>query len=102
MEDGEAGGLAVELGDHRLGRRLGAEQRLAEQLRRAGHLLGGTLVGGELDDQRVDQLDVGRGRRPQRDRGAHPFPGSSISRLRILPVGPFGRSSTNQIRRGYL
>ena len=28
--------------------------------------------------------------------------GISISRLRILPVGPFGSSSTNQILRGYL
>src|SRR3954447_13809441 len=28
--------------------------------------------------------------------------GTSISRLRILPVGPFGSSSTNQMRRGYL
>ena len=28
--------------------------------------------------------------------------GAWISRLRILPVGPFGSSSTNQIRRGYL
>ena len=28
--------------------------------------------------------------------------GRSISRLRILPVGPFGRSSRNQTARGYL
>ena len=28
--------------------------------------------------------------------------GTSISRLRILPVGPFGSSSTNQTLRGYL
>jgi hypothetical protein len=28
--------------------------------------------------------------------------GTSISRLRILPVGPLGSSSTNQTRRGYL
>ena len=28
--------------------------------------------------------------------------GTSISRLRILPVGPFGSSSTNQTTRGYL
>src|SRR3954452_9288230 len=28
--------------------------------------------------------------------------GTSISRLRILPVGPLGSSSTNQMRRGYL
>jgi hypothetical protein len=28
--------------------------------------------------------------------------GTSISRLRILPVGPFGSSSGNQILRGYL
>jgi hypothetical protein len=28
--------------------------------------------------------------------------GTSISRLRILPVGPFGSSSTNHTLRGYL
>ena len=28
--------------------------------------------------------------------------GTSISRLRILPVGPLGSSSSNQILRGYL
>jgi hypothetical protein len=30
------------------------------------------------------------------------FSGTSISRLRILPVGPFGSSSTNHTLRGYL
>lgn len=30
------------------------------------------------------------------------FVGTVISRRRILPVGPFGRLSTNQTRRGYL
>ena len=35
-------------------------------------------------------------------RSAQPDSGSSISRLRILPVGPLGSSSTNHTRRGYL
>src|ERR1700736_2812774 len=34
--------------------------------------------------------------------GCYAFTGMSMSRLRILPGGPLGSSSTNQIRRGYL
>jgi len=33
---------------------------------------------------------------------ASTFSGTSISRFRILPVGPLGSSSTNQTLRGYL
>jgi hypothetical protein len=33
---------------------------------------------------------------------ASAFSGTSISRLRILPVGPLGSSSTNHTLRGYL
>ena len=58
------------------------------------------LVLGQLVDQGEDQRNIlARGR--MRD-GALNRSGGSISRLRILPVGPFGRSSRNQTRRGYL
>src|SRR4051812_44925260 len=40
--------------------------------------------------------------RQRMDREAQRLTGTSISRLRILPVGPLGSSSTNQIARGYL
>ena len=59
------------------------------------------------DRQRVDDADRQRGQRDQRQPRAEAqacstFSGTSISRLRILPVGPLGSSSTNQILRGYL
>ena len=70
-------------------------------------------AGGELRTRHAREPAAGRpaaGIREQRvERGAalrHQLvlasSGTSISRLRILPVGPFGSSSTNQILRGYL
>ena len=63
--------------------------------------------------RRRQSLRPGRGgrdaRRPERLSGQAgtagaraASPGGWISRLRILPVGPLGSSSTNQIWRGYL
>ena len=60
---------------------------------------------------RPGQRNHGRRQRPAgriRPRGpslscaGRGYAGGEISRLRILPVGPFGSSSTNQISRGYL
>ena len=41
-------------------------------------------------------------RRAERSPPAHLSAGTSISRLRILPVGPLGSSSVSQTTRGYL
>ena len=49
-------------------------------------------------DDRVESVLLG----PLRRGYARSASGALISRLRILPVGPFGSSSENQILRGYL
>ena len=100
MKEGEAHGLRVHLGDQRLGGGLASEERLVEHLDGAGDLLGRALVLGQLAHEAIDLLDVSRGGRANRD--AHASLGGSISRLRILPVGPLGSSSTNHTLRGYL
>src|SRR5258706_14862962 len=101
-EDCEADRASVELCYYGFGIGLWAEQAVGQQFCRAADVLGRSLVLGELPDQREDRSDVvGRGRPNLNPRAQSDF-GRSSSRLRIFPVGPFGRSSTNQIRRGYL
>ena len=95
---------------------------LLPRLRSGGLLiLDNTLRGGRVvdpqdgtlaDHRRAEPAD--RRRRPRdsvllgaqrrRDAGQEALAdsGALISRLRIFPVGPFGSSSGNQIRRGYL
>ena len=51
MEHRESGWLAVDLGDHRLGRGRIAEQPLAQQFGSADDLIGCLLVLGQRDDQ---------------------------------------------------
>ena len=95
VEQREARGLSVDLGDQRLGHRLRAEQRGLEHLLGADDLIRRALVLGQLDDQREHQRNVlAPGRADARWR-AQSLTGGSISRLRILPVGPLGSSSTN-------
>src|SRR4051794_6390456 len=56
-----------------------------------------------VDDGRRQPLGVGGRRLTERERYAvFASSGTSTSRLRILPVGPLGSSSGNQILRGYL
>ena len=50
----------------------------------------------------LEAAGVGLGGRPGHAAQSATSAGAWISRLRILPVGPLGSSSTNQIRRGYL
>src|SRR5262249_37255846 len=112
VEQREPRRRAVDLGDHRFGGRLRPEERLGELLHGAGDLIGAVLMGRELDDHRVDLFDVVGGGGPDPYAGAGPgafaavahsgtgAAGTAISRLRILPVGPLGKSSTNQIWRG--
>ena len=102
VEQREARGLGAELGDQRLRNRLRAEQRRREHLLGADDLIRGALVLGQLDDQREHQRNVLAPGRADARRLAQSLSGGSISRLRILPVGPLGRSSTNHTWRGYL
>jgi hypothetical protein len=63
------------------------------------------LAGSGIDPTQVRPPTAGRAPSWRAGRAAYACltdSGTSISRLRILPVGPFGSSSTNQMRRGYL
>ena len=101
-EQREPGGVAGELGNHRLGRGALAEQRLRKHRLGPGDPLGGALVVRELAYELQKQRHVTPLGGADPGRSAQPSGGGVISRLRILPVGPFGSSSTNQMYRGYL
>jgi hypothetical protein len=78
-EDGAAPGELVEA--H--GRAVGGRERHWRQIE-AGEVLGGAVVLGDWEVERQGQVVVGVG----------DDSGGLISRLRILPVGPLGSSST--------